>query len=79
MRNAFLLKRIAANLPAGLRLTTSDEFGIPAQYKEAVKFATLAHASVNRLANNIPAASGARRFTVMGRIALPPRLARVNA
>jgi anhydro-N-acetylmuramic acid kinase len=78
VRNAFLMKRLAEHLPAGLRLTTSDEFGIPAQYKEAVKFATLAHATVNRLANNIPAACGASRFTVMGRTVLPPRLARVN-
>jgi anhydro-N-acetylmuramic acid kinase len=49
------------------------------QYKEAVKFAVLAYANVNRLANNIPAASGAQRFAVMGRAVLPPRLAKVDA
>jgi len=79
VRNRFLMRRLAEHLPKSLRLTTSDEFGIPAQYKEAVKFAVLAYANVNRLANNIPAASGAQRFTVMGRAVLPPRLAKVDA
>jgi anhydro-N-acetylmuramic acid kinase len=78
VRNGFLIKRLTANLPSSLRLAASDEFGIPAPYKEAIKFATLAHATVNRLANNIPAACGASRFTVMGRTVLPPRLAKVN-
>jgi anhydro-N-acetylmuramic acid kinase len=79
VRNGFLMRHLAERLPKSLRLTTSDEFGIPAQYKEAVKFAVLAYANVNRLANNIPAASGAQCFTVMGRAVLPPRLAKVDA
>jgi anhydro-N-acetylmuramic acid kinase len=79
VRNGFLVRRLAEHLPSSLRLTTSDEFGIPAQYKEAVKFAVLAYANVKHLANNIPAASGAQRFTVMGRAVLPPRLAKVHA
>jgi anhydro-N-acetylmuramic acid kinase len=78
VRNSFLMQRLAAKLPSGLRLTTSDEFGIPPQYKEAVKFATLAHATVNRLANNIPAACGAKRFAIMGRTVMPSRLAKIN-
>jgi anhydro-N-acetylmuramic acid kinase len=78
-RNGFLIERLRAHLPKSLRLTTSDEFGIPAQFKEAVKFATLAHATVNLFANNIPAASGASGFGVLGKLVQPPRLARVDA
>lgn len=78
-RNAYLLKRLQAHLPENLRLTTSDEFGIPAQYKEAVKFATLGHATVNGFANNIPAASGASGFAILGKLVQPPRLARLEA
>jgi anhydro-N-acetylmuramic acid kinase len=76
VRNATLLGMLAARLPAGLRLTTSEEFGIPPQYKEAVKFATLAYAAQRGLASNIPAASGAARFAVLGKTVQPPRLAR---
>jgi 1,6-anhydro-N-acetylmuramate kinase len=70
------VQRLAEKLPKSLRLTKSDEFGIPAAFKEAIKFATLAHATINHLANNIPAASGASRFGILGKIVLPPRLAK---
>lgn len=76
VRNAALMRMLTQRLPTGLRLTTSDEFGIPAQFKEAVKFATLAYATQRGLANNIPAASGAARFAVLGKTVQPPRLAR---
>ena len=76
VRNGHLMKRLKALLPEGLRLTLSDEFGIPAQYKEAVKFAALALAAQLQLANNIPAASGASRFAILGKLVAAPRLAR---
>jgi anhydro-N-acetylmuramic acid kinase len=75
VRNKALMERIRVNLPPGLRLTVSDEFGIPAQYKEAIKFATLALAARLQLANNIPAASGASRFAILGKLVAAPRLA----
>lgn len=77
-RNLYLMERLAAYMPKHLRLTVTDEFGIPAAFKEAIKFATLAHATVNHLANNIPAASGASRFAILGKIVLPPRLAKMG-
>ena len=76
-RNGYLMERLAAYMPRGLRLTLSDEFGVPAAFKEAIKFATLAHATVNHLANNIPAASGAVNFAILGKLVLPPRMAKV--
>jgi anhydro-N-acetylmuramic acid kinase len=76
VRNKALMARLTANLPSGLRLTISDEFGIPAQYKEAIKFAALALAAQLRLANNIPAASGASRFAILGKLVAAPPLAR---
>jgi anhydro-N-acetylmuramic acid kinase len=75
-RNGYLMSRLAERLPKSLRLTKSDEFGVPAAFKEAIKFATLAHATVNQIANNIPAASGASKFGVLGKIVLPPRMAK---
>jgi anhydro-N-acetylmuramic acid kinase len=75
-RNAYLMERLASYMPKSLRLTKSDEFGVPAAFKEAIKFATLAHATINGLANNIPAASGATRFGILGKLVQPPRLAK---
>lgn len=75
VRNKTLLAMLGDALPKGLRLTTSDEYDIPPQYKEAVKFGTLAFATRRHLANNIPAASGASRFAVMGKTVYPPRFA----
>jgi anhydro-N-acetylmuramic acid kinase len=76
-RNTYLMERLATYMPRGLRLTKSDEFGVPAAFKEAIKFATLAHATINGLANNIPAASGATRFGILGKLVQPPRLAKL--
>jgi anhydro-N-acetylmuramic acid kinase len=75
-RNGYLMERLATYMPKGLRLTKSDEFGVPAAFKEAIKFATLAHATINGLANNIPAASGARRYGILGKLVQPPQLAK---
>ncbi|CAK7218771.1 hypothetical protein SBRCBS47491_003618 [Sporothrix bragantina] len=72
-RNATLMRDLANELSKnGLTLTTSDEFGIPAAYKEAIKFATLAFAAKRGLANNIPAAGGAYRFATLGKLSLAP-------
>lgn len=76
VRNAHLMRLLRERLPARLRLTTSDEYGMPAQFKEAIKFATLAFATINSAANNIPPCSGAARYTILGKIAPAPRLAR---
>jgi anhydro-N-acetylmuramic acid kinase len=59
------------------QLKLSDEFAIPAAFKEAIKFATLAHATANGLANNTTAASGASRFEILRKLAQPLRLAAV--
>jgi anhydro-N-acetylmuramic acid kinase len=77
VRNATLLQEIRHLLPEGVTLTLSDEFGLPAQFKEAIKFATLAVATLNSIGNNIPHASGASRFGVLGKLVQAPRNARL--
>jgi anhydro-N-acetylmuramic acid kinase len=76
VRNTTLMGMLAERLPPGIRLTTSAEYGIPPQFKKAVNFAVLAYATQRGLANNLPAASGAARCTVLGKTVQPPRLAR---
>ena len=73
-RNPVLMRHLAELAP--VRVTTSDEYGIPPQFKEAIKFGTLAFANMNLLANNIPACSGATEYAVLGKVQWPPQMAR---
>ncbi|PKS06042.1 hypothetical protein jhhlp_007876 [Lomentospora prolificans] len=76
-RNATLIKVLTEELGnVGVQVCISDEVGIPAAYKEAVKFATLAFANKNGLANNIPAAGGAVKYAVLGKLTLAPSKAK---
>jgi anhydro-N-acetylmuramic acid kinase len=55
----------------GLRLRSSDEFGVPSEAKEAVAFAVLAFETWNRRPSNVPSATGAKRAAVLGKISYP--------
>ena len=69
-KNSTLMKSIAAELPE-LKVKTSDDFGLPSESKEAVAFAVLAYQTWNRLPSNIPAATGAERAAVLGKVSYP--------
>lgn len=55
----------------GVRVRLIDELGIPAQAKEGVAFALLAWLTWHGLPGNIPAATGASRAVVLGKMSLP--------
>ena len=68
-RNAALMAMLTRRLqPLGCELATSDAFGLPAAAKEAVAFALLAWQTWHRLPGNMPAATGARRSTILGQV-----------
>src|SRR5882762_1228536 len=54
--------------PFGIKLHFSDEFGLPAEAKEAVAFALLAHETWHRRPSNVPSATGAKRAAILGKI-----------
>jgi anhydro-N-acetylmuramic acid kinase len=56
--------------PMGITLRFSDEFGVPAEAKEAVAFAVLAYETWHRRPSNVPSATGARRAVVLGKISM---------
>jgi anhydro-N-acetylmuramic acid kinase len=68
-RNATLMKMLAARLgPLGCKLTTTEEFGLPAEAKEAAAFALMAWLAWHHLPGNVPAATGAKRAAILGQI-----------
>ncbi len=72
VKNPIIMKFIQERLPSYIRLTSSDEIGIPPEYKEACKFATLAYSTINMIANNIPAACHASQYTIQGKVSFAP-------
>lgn len=72
VKNLGVMKYLAEKLPSNIRLATSDEIGIPPEFKEACKFATLGYSTLNYIADNIPAADHASRYTLLGKISYAP-------
>jgi anhydro-N-acetylmuramic acid kinase len=71
-RNPTLMAWLANEMrEMGLKLRTSDEFGIPSEAKEAVAFAVLAFNTWNRRPSNLSSATGAKRPAVLGKISFP--------
>jgi anhydro-N-acetylmuramic acid kinase len=65
---AFLRSALAARFPSPPIVSLSDEFGIPADAKEAMAFALLAHQTILGRPGNVPGATGARLPVVLGKI-----------
>jgi anhydro-N-acetylmuramic acid kinase len=68
-KNPTLISMLSAELrPLGLRIRSSDEFGLPSEAKEAAAFALLAYETWNRRPSNVPSATGASRPAILGKI-----------
>jgi anhydro-N-acetylmuramic acid kinase len=68
-KNATLMRIIREDLaPLKMRVRTSDEFGLPADAKEAVAFALLAYQTWRRMPSNVPSATGAERPAILGKV-----------
>ncbi len=52
------------------KLSTTDEYGVPSDAKEAMLFALLANETVSGNAGNVPSVTGASAATVLGKICL---------
>ncbi len=66
-RNSTLMAMLVSRLSPA-RVTTSKEYGLGIEAKEAVAFAVLAYETWHRRPGNIPAATGASRAVVLGNI-----------
>lgn len=69
--NGYLMERLAALVQP--RVTTSAEFGIGVDSKEAILFALLAYQTYYGRAGNLPSATGSRQALVLGKISYGTR------
>jgi anhydro-N-acetylmuramic acid kinase len=68
-RNSTLMAMLAQRLaPMGCELAASEDFGLPAEAKEAAAFALLAWKTWHRLPGNVLAATGATRSAILGQM-----------
>jgi len=67
VHNAQLMGQIAAFLP-GVAVTTSTQYGIDPDAKEAIAFAVLAYETWRRKPSNLPSATGAKRAVLLGNV-----------
>jgi anhydro-N-acetylmuramic acid kinase len=68
-RNHTLMAMLAQRLePRGCELAASEDFGMPAEAKEAAAFALLAWQTWHHLPGNVPAATGASRPAILGQV-----------
>ena len=71
-KNRTLMNMLTADLtPLGMQLRKSDEFGLPAEAKEAVAFALLAYETWRRRPSNMTSATGAKQAAILGKISYP--------
>jgi anhydro-N-acetylmuramic acid kinase len=70
--NPTLLNMIQAEIVnLGLVMRRSEDFGLPRAAKEAVAFALLAYQTWHRQPSNVPAATGAERPAILGKVSYP--------
>jgi anhydro-N-acetylmuramic acid kinase len=66
-RNPVLMAGLAARF-APIPVRRSDDYGLPIDAKEAIAFAILASERIDRRPANMPAVTGAARYTMLGKI-----------
>jgi anhydro-N-acetylmuramic acid kinase len=68
-RNHTLMAMLAQRLePLGCELAASEQFGLPAEAKEAAAFALLAWQTWHHRHGNVPAATGAAKAAILGQV-----------
>lgn len=65
--NSYLLERLASLLPE-IKVMTTDQLGVPADWMEAMAFAWLAHCCLKGVAGNRPEVTGALGLRILGAV-----------
>ncbi|MEH7113808.1 anhydro-N-acetylmuramic acid kinase [Neobacillus niacini] len=67
--NKTLLKSLRTSLPPHIRMDSTEQVGLSGDAKEAIVFALLGYQCFMKRTNNLPAATGAKKPVIMGKIA----------
>lgn len=67
LKNNVLISHLQSLLP-DIRYSSSDEYHLPHQYKEAILFALLGYTCHLQIQNNIPSSTGAKKRVILGKI-----------
>jgi anhydro-N-acetylmuramic acid kinase len=73
IKNKAIMEELRKRMPKHLHVGLSSEIGIPPEYKEAIKFATIAYSTIHKIPGNIPAAGHASQYAILGKVAYAPR------
>ena len=68
VHNQTLVGYLKGLLPEDLKFATTNDFGVDADAKEAIVFALLGYLGIHKMPNSLPAATGAKKATIMGKI-----------
>jgi anhydro-N-acetylmuramic acid kinase len=68
-RNPILMKRLKERV-RNVKISSSDDYGIPVDAKEAIAFAVLANELISGNCTNLPTVTGARSYVPLGKIVL---------
>jgi anhydro-N-acetylmuramic acid kinase len=69
LHNASIIKGLKDYLPKNVSIKSSKELGIESDAKEAIAFAIFGYLGFHKQPNNLPAATGASKEVIMGKIA----------
>ncbi|MCZ2157590.1 MAG: anhydro-N-acetylmuramic acid kinase [Bryobacterales bacterium] len=65
--NHYLMELLEGELP-NLQIRGTERFALPVDFKEAIAFAALAYATFHETSSNVPAATGASRAVILGKV-----------
>lgn len=71
IHNTTLMNLLGEYLPDIKITTTESEYGVPADFKEALCFAYLAYRAIGGLPGNIPSVTGAKHNCILGCLSFP--------
>jgi len=71
-RNDEIVRRLKDKMPEKM-ITTSDDYGVPAEAKEAIGFAILANETISGHPGNLPHVTGVKKASPIGKISISNR------